>query len=128
MVQSRRRRGVRGLVGTPMGGPGGRRQTGEQGAERSDHTCPDCLAVPGQPCRTITSASGAAVLRLGKVRPTMHVRRTGGPVEISKIDPARGAFVPRNQRPGFELGRTDRLGQDSIPRGRRTDAKPRDYF
>lgn len=58
----------------------------------------------------------------------MHARRPRGPVEISKIDPGRAAFVPRNQRPGAELGRTDRLGQDSLPRGRRTDAKPRDFY
>lgn len=111
-----------------MGGPGGRRRTGAQSPERSDHACPDCLAVQGQPCRTIASASGADALKLGKVRPTLHAQRPSGPVEISKIDPARGAFVPRNQRPGFELGRTDRLGQDSIPRGRPTDAKPRNFY
>jgi hypothetical protein len=84
--------------------------------------------VPDQPCRTIASAPGAPLLKLGKVRPTMHSHRPRGPVEISKVDPSRGGFVPRNLRPGYELGRTDRLGQDSIPRGQRPDAKPRDFF
>jgi hypothetical protein len=127
MVKKKGRRGLRGLVGTPMGGPRSKGRTSTPPAERSDHLCPDCRAVPGQPCRTITSAAGGA-LQLGNVRPTMHARRPSGPVEISSIDPNRPAFVPRNQRPEAELGRTDRLGQDALPRGQRRNATSRNFY
>ncbi|WIV60732.1 zinc finger domain-containing protein [Amycolatopsis nalaikhensis] len=149
MVRSRGRRRFKGLVGTPMGGPGNRRRS--PAAQRNDLACPDCFSVPGQPCRTITSAPGASVLKLGKVQPTMHTSRASSttatskkpmsakppprrppktvePVDISKIDPDRAAFVPRNQRPNAELGRTDRLGQDALPRGQRRDTTPRNFY
>jgi hypothetical protein len=114
MVRSHRRRGLAGRVGTPMGGENSRRA--RRNPQRSDAPCPTCRVPARQPCRTIVSRPGDPIA-LGEPRPTLHAKRprTGAskpaagragqraraaaPVDISKIDPGRDAFVPRNQRP-----------------------------
>lgn len=116
MVRPRRRRKFKGSVGTSMTGAQGPRRPVPQ---RNEHPCPVCFSVAQQPCRTVVSKPGAAVLKLGQVQQTMHEQRPGAkpagrvpparksgagsrrqpqPVPIEQVDPNRAAFVPRNLR------------------------------
>jgi hypothetical protein len=141
MVRTRRHRGHKGIIGTSMTGVQGRRKPP---AQRNNQTCPVCLSVAQQPCMSVLSKPGAAVLRLGPVMATMHPQRPGAapaqprsrqtqrtrttrqpdaaPVPIEKIHADRSGFVPRNQRAVEidEQGRARTRGwsrdnQDAIP-------------
>jgi hypothetical protein len=142
MVRPRRKRKFKGSVGTSMTGAQGPRRPVPQ---RNEHPCPVCYSVAQQPCRTVESKPGAAVLKLGRVRQTMHEQRPGAkparavmpvrktragsrrqpqPVPIEQVDPTRTAFVPRNLRDTAvdEQGnrRTSgwsRNNSDAVPRG-----------
>lgn len=146
MARSRGKRGLKGLVGTPMGGPSVRRRTGP--LQRNDKLCPVCYSVAGQPCRQVLSPPGATTLRLGKPMPTMHRARTGQqgsqppeqaerrrtstrrrttaaaaqePVPIEQVHPDRAGFVPRNRRGGDAVtGGWSRNNSDAIPRASRS--------
>jgi hypothetical protein len=116
MVRPRHRRKSKGSVGTSMTGAQGHRRPVPQ---RNENPCPVCYSVAQQPCRTVESKPGAAVLKLGRVRQTMHEQRPGAkptgegkpvrktragtrrqpqPVPIERVDPSRAVFVPRNLR------------------------------